>query len=317
MKLSDLIEYAITIDNSSLDKTTDIINATITGIFLDIENNGNKPPIKKYIDKLQQSTSVLAESIDAIDADLNELKQELKEHRKVLEIQALKESYQIYERGLRRKHNSWQILNTHMNHYMIYKKDDRQLYASRLQFYSSMHHAALLVRPLFGELVSNLVANDPLYIADEEPMLLDHTRQLFNEEYQSRIRYKVFNETKLPYIANIMPAGQLGFIVFNEFLNVRPLEIIKQYLQEIFIMLKAGGVALITFNNTDIPQSARNFEAGQYCYTPATMLELSVEANGFEILKRVNTPTNVSWLEIKKPGVLTSLRGGQALVELK
>jgi hypothetical protein len=42
-----------------------------------------------------------------------------------------------------------------------------------------------------------------------------------------------------------------------------------------------------------------------------------VEFIGFEIFESYNEPlTNVSWLELKKPGELTSLRGGQCLAEI-
>ena len=95
------------------------------------------------------------------------------------------------------------------------------------------------------------------------------------------------------------------------------MEVIKQYLNEMFVILKPGGIAMFTYNNCDLPGAVRNFEAGMFCYTPKSLLIPMIEAQGFEIVNSFdNSKINRSWVEIKKPGELKTIKGGQTLAQI-
>jgi hypothetical protein len=73
-------------------------------------------------------------------------------------------------------------------------------------------------------------------------------------------------------------------------------------------------VFVFTYNNCDYPIAVKNFEKALYSYTPGRLLTSMVDMLGYEILNKYDEKTtNVSWLELKKPGTLSTLRGGQCL----
>ena len=59
----------------------------------------------------------------------------------------------------------------------------------------------------------------------------------------------------------------------------------------------------------------RNFEQGLYCFTPGKMLKLMCETTGFEVVDETITD-RISWFALKKPGELTSLKGGKCLGQI-
>ena len=52
------------------------------------------------------------------------------------------------------------------------------------------------------------------------------------------------------------------------------------------------------------------------CYTPGGMLRDLAESIGFETVFSWNDDSPSTWLELRKPGELTSLRGGQTLAKI-
>jgi hypothetical protein len=52
------------------------------------------------------------------------------------------------------------------------------------------------------------------------------------------------------------------------------------------------------------------------CYTPGHKVIAIAEQIGFENVFDQQGPNNLSWLELKKPGKITSMRGGQTLARI-
>ena len=73
---------------------------------------------------------------------------------------------------------------------------------------------------------------------------------------------------------------------------------------------------MFTYNNCNLPYAVRNVENNWASYVPKTKLLSIIKQTGFEVIESFDAYENVSWLEIKKPGTLTSLRGGQTLGEI-
>jgi hypothetical protein len=100
------------------------------------------------------------------------------------------------------------------------------------------------------------------------------------------------------------------------FLNYKPIEVIERYLQDFFAKLRPGGVAMFTFNNCDLPQGMGLAEKHFMCYTPGRRVQQIADKIGFENVYDQRGPNNISWFEIKKPGEIYSLRGGQTLAKI-
>jgi hypothetical protein len=52
------------------------------------------------------------------------------------------------------------------------------------------------------------------------------------------------------------------------------------------------------------------------CYTPKKLIVAHAESVGFECEFEHDGAGDVSWLEFRKPGEITSLRGGQTLAKI-
>jgi len=52
------------------------------------------------------------------------------------------------------------------------------------------------------------------------------------------------------------------------------------------------------------------------CYTPGGLLRSLCESLGFEISQHYLIDHSNTWLEMRRPGALTSLRGGQSLAKI-
>ena len=135
-------------------------------------------------------------------------------------------------------------------------------------------------------------------------------------EYQSRVRYKIINESRSEIFKGI-PKNQMNLVVAMNFFNHKPLDIIEHYMSEIYNLLKSGGTVIFTYNNCNMALAVQNFEKSLYSYTPESRVIPLMKMLGFSIVESYNEEaTNVSWLEIRKPGKLTSLRGGQAIAKI-
>jgi SAM-dependent methyltransferase len=138
----------------------------------------------------------------------------------------------------------------------------------------------------------------------------------FPEEYQARLRPYVVDELKSTQWLKQIPDSQFGVcLVFNLF-NFRPLEVIKQYLTEIYQKLKPGGVCLMTFNDCDRDKAVMLVEQHFASYTPGKLIQELTLNIGYEPIFKWHDGGPNTWLEIKKPGELTSLRGGQTLAKI-
>jgi predicted DNA-binding protein YlxM (UPF0122 family) len=314
MKLSQLIRYINTIDTLSLSPLKDVVESKFNRITTDISHGHQEFDISTYVNDLDISRQSIFDKIDQSESLLNSLKEELLSKRQELEHDAFEKSYKIYDLQQAYPNITKLVLDEHQSHTWIHHEDDLKYYKDRISLYGSWQHAGMLIRPLSGNVISSMLQCDPLYLIDETPALLSPSRKLFTPQYQRRLRYKVVKEkNQAPYLLDLIPNNQLGFIVVNEFFNKRPIEIIKTYLEEFLLLLRSGGVVLFTFNDCDNSQSVANFESGLYTYVPGKLLTRIAEGLGYEILNYHSTDRNVHWLEIKKPGQSNSLRGGQTL----
>lgn len=140
----------------------------------------------------------------------------------------------------------------------------------------------------------------------------------YPEVYQRRLR--LYPAKNLDF--SLLPKSAFGFILSWGFANYVPKDIVKQLLEETFKLLKPGGVFMMSYNNCDLPTIAKTAEEGNLSYAHARLIrELSVEI-GFDIIQfnDIETDdsyfTHVSWVELRKPGVLKTVKALQALGEI-
>ena len=191
-----------------------------------------------------------------------------------------------------------------------------QFLTARIQAHGDWHHAGLIIRPGREDWINLLVGCDPLYLVDTDAALLDPAVLRFNDQYQRRLRiYTVTESTDWPML-DALPTGQFGFCLAYYFFNFKPIEIVRAYLHELYGKLKPGGTLAFTFNDGDRAGGAILAERSFMCYTPRRAVMAAAEAMGFEIQQSYRIDAACTWLEFRKPGQLTSIKGGQTLATL-
>ena len=63
-------------------------------------------------------------------------------------------------------------------------------------------------------------------------------------------------------------------------------------------------------------KAVRLAESYYACYTPGRMVKAIAQRIGYEIYFIWNDGGPSTWIELQKPGALTTLRGGQALARI-
>ena len=137
----------------------------------------------------------------------------------------------------------------------------------------------------------------------------------FNEVYQRRLRTYLtgVHAKRREFDYSMLPQEQFGFIFAWNVVNFWPFQETKRALTQCYNLLRPGGAMMFSFNNCDIVQCAESAESGYKSYLTKTLLNSIFDELGFEIIQYRSTSVNVHWVEIKKPGALTTTKRHQAL----
>lgn len=170
--------------------------------------------------------------------------------------------------------------------------------------YADWQYPGLEIGPGDGQWTDCLVACEPLYLVDIHKEFLESTTKKFNERYQSKLRTYVTKETNL----NMLPQNQFGFVFSWNVFNFLTSDLVDQYLSEIYKVLRPGGVCMFSYNNAERPACAANVEIGFMSYLPKTLLLQLATRNNFELIKVVDLEETISWIELRKPGELSTIK---------
>jgi SAM-dependent methyltransferase len=192
-----------------------------------------------------------------------------------------------------------------------------QLLLGRISKYSSWQYPAMEINPRRPSIITTkLVASDPLYLVELEfEKVLTDALSIFTPEYQARLRPYFISG----YDFSILPKEQFGFVISVNSFDFINSNSIEQYMKAIYPLLLPGGTFLFTYNNCEIPVGAMMAEENVRSYvTQTTISEMAVNI-GYEIAETFNLVDHqqLSWVEIKKPGTLNTIKGHQALGAIK
>jgi SAM-dependent methyltransferase len=250
----------------------------------------------------------LEESLKQYEQTLTHIRQGVHSLIEQHEYKYFTDSTDNYQQGMRCD-TSAQILARKSN----IDPDSYVLLESRLKTHTNWQFPGMLIRPAHNPWIESLVALDPMYLVDTHPDLFAPVTSMFTPEYQRRLRYYVIEEYTSDRIFCNLPQEQFGVVCAFNYFNFKPWEVIKQYLDEVFVLLRPGGSFLFSFNDCDNWRAVGLVEHHYCCYTPGRLLRKHVLDLGYEITNDHQTQTGPSWMEIRKPGVLDSIRGGQTL----
>jgi len=309
MKLSDLVRYLNHLD------TLSVRDAMITSM----------KEVTKITHTVQHSeiqsgdrAATLISIQENLEITLRQYEEELKKLRK--DVQTLieknepgyfNESSTRYQRNMRSDSPDWIIQRTR-----TVDNENEKLLKDRINTHSNWQHPGMVIRPAQSPGLDSLVAFDPLYMVDTHEDLLSPIKSMFTPEYQRRLRYYVIKEYTEHDIFVNLPANQFGLVYAFYYFDFKPLEIIQKYLDEVFLLLKPGGIFLFSFNDCDQWRAVGSAEHHFHCYTPGRLILQHAQKIGYEIVYTHVALLGTTWVELKKPGVLNSIRGGQAVASV-
>ena len=252
--------------------------------------------IKKYNELSSQHTGIIEEftkEIDQLSAYIDELANSIFNTTEYQELMSKKNIHQTL------------LVNAQLKDIII----------TRCGSYCDFRFPGLLLFPREAQwLNSIIVANDPLYILQHDSVGIDELTSEFSNLYKSRLR--IYQNI------NALPQKQFGFILFWDYLSYLSFDQFEQFFNQIFNLLKPGGTVLINYNNCDIWGSAKRAEMFDAAYCTSRMVADLAEQTGFEIIKFEDLDngdplnTHVSWVELRRPGTLTTVKAHQALATI-
>jgi hypothetical protein len=194
--------------------------------------------------------------------------------------------------------------------------DETAMIHARLDAFNDWRVPGLIIRPAGGMWMDRMVALDPLYLVDVDTALLRPSISKYPRLYQQRVRLYAIDEGNDRFLSRL-PVGQIGIAVCFDLFHVRPLRILRQYLQNLWRLMKPGGMILLMYLDGDRSRGAEHVETGIHCFTPGSEVRAVCQALTFETVFEYQSPLGWNYLEIKRPGQISTLRGGQSLATIR
>lgn len=309
MKLSELVDYKNLIDTFSLDDIHFEARHRLDGVIHQIVTHSLQ------FNRYSEQIILEGHEVDNIFVKIKSTTQQIHDHltAKIAELEPAyyRESQRLWEEEMCYETDDY-ILNRRLHMDSV----SADLLQGRIARYADWRVPGLIFRPGLETFVEQLVPLDPLYLVDQNLELLQPAVSKFTPEYQRRLRLYTVNERGARPFLLELPHRQFGYIFAYNYFNFKPMDVIKSYLQEFWDILRPGGVAFMTINDCDYAHGVGLAEGSFMTYTPGSHIVEFAENLGFEINDRHRGEGNVAWIEIQKPGDITSLRGGQTLAKI-
>ena len=309
MKLSELVAYRNQLNRLTIEEARTRTDLDISHIKYLINNKDFDPNNLK--DQIQAKHHEIHQKFDEFISLVEQAKQEAQAEIDLKEQYWLEETYRLYSQEM--VHDTDEhILNRRPN---LSDQQDNIIRA-RIKNFSNSLQPGMIIRPGLETFIQDMVSFDPLYLVDRSDEMLFPSTFEFPDQYRRRLRPYIIDEYDSAPILDRIPDNQFGMCLAYNFFNFKPLPVIERYLTELFAKLKPGGRLMMTFNDCDNEKAVRLAETYYACYTPGRMVKEIAQRLGYEIYFIWNDGGPTTWIELQKPGTLTTLRGGQALAKV-
>jgi SAM-dependent methyltransferase len=310
MKLSELVRYLNSLDQQPRPNGVAICDRELAELIRVVTEG--QPRLQHRVDQLITDRQAVESAFSSFCDHITQIRQEVTALIEAMQTTYFADSYRLHDQSMLRDSDQ-HILDRQP----VLEPSVKTYLSSRIALHSDWHHAGMIIRPGSGEWLPLMVGCDPLYLTDIRPSLLDPAIAQFSPEYQRRLRcYTLREQDNQGEVLRDLPDGQFGFCLVLNFFHFKPFELIRLYLAEIYRKLKPGGMVAFTFNDCDRWGGVELAERCFMCYTPGSMMLGLAENLGFEIQQRYDIDHSNTWVEMRRPGTLTSSRGGQSLAKI-
>jgi SAM-dependent methyltransferase len=318
MKLSELVAYRNHLSGFDVNTIQYTARHKLEEIVYNVQNSVIQP--RAFTQTLQEDQTRVITAFDYFSSTLVELISELDSMIETAEKTQYAESTRLYNEAVARYGRLDEPTNKKVNQQILDRRmpmtaDVQQMISNRIKSYVDWKYPGLIIRPGVETFISDLVALDPLYLVDYSTELLQPALSTFPEEYQRRLR--VYEQD--PCSTNVLdtlPDNQFGMCLAFNFFEFTTLEVVEQYLRNIFNKLRPGGILAMTFNDCDRAHCVALVEKNFCFYTPGNRVKAIAKSIGYRQMFSWTDMGNLTWLELRKPGELESIRGGQTLAKI-
>jgi len=309
MKLSEIVDYLNLLDSVSVKNEVDDALRKLNAILHIVVNH--EVQSSQHTGDLEDTFQTTNNCLDRFQTILEDIKYHLKQQIADQDSEYLRESMRRFQHEMPFETNEY-ILNRRL---AIDDNSNIEL-QSLIRTLSDWRVPGMILRPGLESHIESMVPLDPLYLVDNHQELLDPAVKKFSLEYQRRLRqYVVDDRTDQPILSQL-PDNQFGFVFAYNYMNFKPLEVVKKYMTEISTKLRPGGTFIMTYNNCDRAHGVALAERGFMMYTPLRMIQSHADQIGLDIVREYTGQGDVSWIEFRKPGTIESLRAGQCLAKI-
>jgi SAM-dependent methyltransferase len=277
MLLSTLVHALQHLEQFDVNRARVGLQQHIDPIVYTVDTNEITP--KELINQLDNDYRQILTDVSIFETTLNNIKQDIKQKITQIEPEYFSQSLTVYQEDQSVEISPDVVLDRTLQ----LSLEQVEFVKSRLCAQTDWRIPGLIIRPGRESWIEHLVALDPLYVIDQSLVLLEPVKQKFNIEYVNRLRLSIVNEYSTdPWLARL-PDGQFGFCLSYNFFNYKPMEVLTQYLKEIYNKLRPGGVLAMTFNDCDRPGAVSLVEKTSGSYTPGHLICAQAVEIGYEI----------------------------------
>ena len=318
MKLSELIAYRNHLAGFDVNDIQYNARHKLEEIVYNVKNSVIQP--RAFTQTLEEVQERVLEAFDHFSSTITELISELDSMIEIAEKTQYAESTRLYNEESARYGRLDEPTNKQVNQHILDRRmpmttNVQQMISNRIKSYVDWKYPGLIIRPGLETFISDLVALDPLYLVDYSKELLQPACNNFPEEYQRRLRLYEQDPCSTNVLSTL-PDNQFGMCLAFNFFEFTPLEVVEQYLKSIFNKLRPGGVLTMTFNDCDRAHCVALVEKHFCFYTPGRRVKAFAKSIGYRQVFSWTDTGNLTWLELRKPGELESIRGGQTLAKI-
>lgn len=309
MKLSELVDYLNLLDSDELSPDYVVAMNRFQAIGHTIANHAVQ--IDNFSDDINSKLQKVIDDFVEAQQTVEDLKNHIRRRIADLEPVQYQQSLRLYEDEM-----CYETSEYILNRRLAIDSQSEEYLRARLLRYTDWRVPGMIIRPGLEKFIEHLVPLDPLYVVDQNLELVEPALNQFTPAYRRRLRPYAIDDYNNENAMRPLPDHQFGFVFAYNYFNFKPMPVFRRYIDQLYHKLRPGGVALFTFNDCDWRQGVALAEKNFMCYTPGTEVVAHAISLGFEILDRYRGQENLAWLEIKKPGEIESIRGGQTLAKI-
>jgi len=317
MKLSELVAYRSALEQFDFHRESRLLIKHILEAKAHVDNKVTSDINDQTVFGDTNYQAEMAKGIEWLEESITDLQENFEYYRSQLD-DIIRDRQQEY---LKRSENMYirdelpNAIQAAKERTLIMDDESTERFFDRITQLSDWRYPGMIMNPQERQIVDDMASSDPLYLVDMNESTLDEIRSTMNDVYRHRVRPYVIDRfiPRRKYFGDL-PMNQFGLIVAWNTFNNLPLSMCEQVLKQLLELLRPGGTLLFTYNDCDNAYNIRTFEQNFRQFTPGSILSKIAEGLGYNI--RFRTRSIHGWMELRKPGKLETIRGGQSLASV-